>query len=104
MPGSITGSRVLMGHRPARAGRASFAAFSAPGTLSAAELFVQTSARSGENGLLRNGWWRRVAPRPFHLVGCADRCGLVGEDVLVAKGFRPVDRDQQFLLAPDMRE
>lgn len=30
--------------------------------------------------------------------------GLVGEDVLVAKGFRPVDRDQQFLLAPDMRE
>jgi transposase len=26
------------------------------------------------------------------------------DDLRVAKGFRPVDRDQQFLLAPDMRE
>jgi transposase len=26
------------------------------------------------------------------------------ENLVVAKGFRPVDRDQQFLMAPDMRE
>jgi transposase len=29
---------------------------------------------------------------------------VAGEDVVVAKGFRRVDRDQQFLMAPDMRE
>lgn len=28
----------------------------------------------------------------------------VGENVVVAKGYRPVDRDQQFLIPPDMRE
>jgi transposase len=28
----------------------------------------------------------------------------VSENSVVAKGFRPVDRDQQFLMAPDMRE
>jgi transposase len=30
-------------------------------------------------------------------------CGFL-DNVLVAKGYRPVDRDQQFLLPPDMRE
>lgn len=29
---------------------------------------------------------------------------MVGNNVVVAKGYRPVDRDQQFLIPPDMRE
>jgi transposase len=29
---------------------------------------------------------------------------LAAENLIMARGYRPVDRDQQFLLPPDMRE
>lgn len=42
------------------------------------------------------------------MVGCLECRGtplsVVRDNVLVAKGYRPVDRDQQFLIPPDMRE
>ncbi|MEV8238568.1 hypothetical protein AB0P23_25270, partial [Rhodococcus sp. NPDC077669] len=42
------------------------------------------------------------------MVGCLECRGtplsVVRDNVLVAKGYRPVDRDKQFLIPPDMRE
>ena len=43
--------------------------------------------------LLRNG------PVSCRVTGVAH-----GDNLIMAMGYRPVDRDQQFLLPPDMRE
>ena len=42
--------------------------------------------------LLPNSAWERIVDLPER------------ENLLVAKGYRPVDRDQRFLLPPDMAE
>ncbi|MFE3960276.1 hypothetical protein ACFXPS_39625, partial [Nocardia sp. NPDC059091] len=57
-----------------------------------------------ECGLLRNGWVRvgRVSGWPSPVFGVS--WPGVDLDAVVAKGYRRVERDQQFLMPPDMRE
>ena len=38
------------------------------------------------------------------VVSCRVAAAALGDNLIMALGYRPVDRDQQFLLPPDMRE